>query len=86
MSEKRKRQATVVCTDEVWSEFQALASQRGKTLAVLLGEVVADEVSLGARGDQGTLPVVGNERTGQVPAALPPRMLIGFGQPVVRIR
>jgi hypothetical protein len=87
MSEKRKRQAALVCTDEVWSDFQGLATERGKTLAELLGEIVESEVALRSRDDQATLAevveVVKAERSLR---ALTPRTLIGFGQPVVRVR
>lgn len=87
MSEKRKRQTTVLCTDEVWSRFQALATDGDKTLAVLVGEVIEDELAPGARHEQRTLPPVKEaERTEIARGSLPTRTLIGFGQPVVRVR
>jgi hypothetical protein len=86
MSEKRRRQTTVLCTDEVWSSFQALAAKRGTTLPVLLGEIVEDEVAA-ASNDQATLAdVLKDERTETDRRGMPGRTLIGFGQPVVRIR
>jgi hypothetical protein len=86
MSEKRKRTTTVLCTDQVWSDFQGLATERGKTLTQLLGEVVENEVGLRSADPQGTLTEVVEEKAERVPRTLPPRTLIGFGHPVVRIR
>ena len=87
MSEKRKRQTTVVCTDEVWSGFQALATERGKTFGVLLGEVVEDTVARESSNEQGGLPdIAGDEATENPRREMPPRTLIGFGRPVIRIR
>ena len=89
MTEKRKRQVTVFCTDSTWSEFQGIASQTGKTLAEYLGEIVEREVTrtLGFREEQARLPEAPEEKgTGTRAVALPPRVLIGFGKPAVRIR
>jgi hypothetical protein len=86
MSQKRKRQTTVFCTDQVWSDFQGLAIERGKTLPQLLGEAVENQVELRSADQQRTLPEVAAEKTERVPRALPPRTLIGFGHPVVRVR
>jgi hypothetical protein len=87
MSERRKRTATVLCTDEIWSSFQALAGERGKTISVLLAEIVEREVAPVAPNEQGTLPdSFEDARTDVAPRRLPGRTLIGFGQPVVRIR
>jgi hypothetical protein len=87
MSDKRKRTTTVLCTDQVWSGFQELATERGQTLAQLLGEVVENQVALGAPDRQGTLAdVVEAPKADRIPRGLPPRTLIGFGQPAVRIR
>jgi hypothetical protein len=87
MTEKRKRSATVVCTDEVWSRFQTLAIDRGKTIAALLGEVVEDQVALPTPNEQPTLPHTFGDETPEVASrAAAARTLIGFGQPVVRIR
>jgi hypothetical protein len=86
MSEKRKRQTSVVCTDQVWSDFQGLATERGTTLPQLLGEVVENHVGLRSADPQGTLTEVVEEKAARVPRALPPRTLIGFGHPVVRVR
>jgi hypothetical protein len=86
MSEKRRRTTTVHCTDEVWSSFQALAAKRGTTLSGLLGEVVEHQVAA-ASNDQATLArVLEDERTETDRRGRPQRTLIGFGQPVVRIR
>jgi hypothetical protein len=93
MSDKRKRQTSVLCTDQVWSDFQGLATERGTTLPQLLGEVVESQVALRSSDQQGTLTEVVEETAERVeetaervPRALPPRTLIGFGHPVVRIR
>ena len=87
MSEKRKRGTTVLCTDQVWSDFQGLATERGQTLGQLLGEVVENEVALGGTDRQGTLAdVVEAPKAERITRGLPPRTLIGFGDPVVRIR
>jgi hypothetical protein len=87
MSEKRKRTATVLCTDEAWSSFQALATTRGKTIAALLAEIVEREVAPVSLDEQATLPdELEDERTEIPPPRMPARTLIGFGQPVVRIR
>jgi hypothetical protein len=87
MSEKRKRQAQVLCTDEVWSRFQALATERGKTIPVLLGEIVETETALKKSNEQTTLPDADdNKRPEVAPRLIPAPTLIGFGQPVVRIR
>jgi hypothetical protein len=87
MNEKRKRQASVLCTDEVWSSFQDLATERGKTLAVLLGEIVEDEVAPASWNEQASLPhVLEDDSTEIARRRIPARTLIGFGEPVVRIR
>jgi hypothetical protein len=87
MSDKRKRTTTVLCTDQVWSDLQRLASERGKTLAQLLGELVENQAALGAPDRQGTLAdVVEARRPESVPQGPPPRTLIGFGHRVVRVR
>jgi hypothetical protein len=105
MSEKRKRQTQVLCTDQVWSEFQGLAAECDKTLPQLLGEIVENQVGLRPAGQQSTLTEVVEEnqvglrparqgmltevveeKAARVPRALPPRTLIGFGHPVVRVR
>ena len=87
MSEKRKRTATVLCTDEAWSSFQALATTRGKTIAALLAEIVEREVAPVSLDKKPILPVeLEDERTEIAPPVMPARTLIGFGQPVVRIR
>jgi hypothetical protein len=87
MSDKRKRTTTVLCTDQVWSDFQGLATERGQTLGELLGEVVENQVALGSVDRQGTLAeVVETPTPKRIPRGLPPRTLIGFGEPVVRIR
>jgi hypothetical protein len=87
MTEKRKRTTTVVCTDEVWSGFQALAAERGTTCGVLLGDVVDDAVAGGWSNDQATLPDTSSDGGTAVPRhAIPARTLIGFGRPVIRIR
>jgi hypothetical protein len=87
MSDKRKRQTNVLCTDEVWSDFQGIANECGKTLPQLLGEIVENQVALRSSDQQGTLADVAEEKkTESMPRALPPSPLIGFGQPVVRIR
>jgi hypothetical protein len=87
MSEKRKRTATLMCTDEAWSSFQGLATKHGKTIAALLGEIVEREVAPVSLDEQATLPdELEDERTEVAPRRVPARTLIGFGQPVVRIR
>jgi len=86
MSEKRKRTTTVLCTDQVWSDFQGLAAERGKTLPQFLGEVVENQVALRSADPQGTLSEVVAENAKRVPRGLPPRTLIGFGHPIVRVR
>jgi hypothetical protein len=87
MSEKRKRQTTVLCTDQVWSDFQGLATERGTTLPQLLGEVVEHQVAVRSADPQVSLAdVVADHKAERLPRPLPPRTLIGFGRPVVRIR
>ena len=87
MIEKRKRQTTVLCADDVWSSFQDLATKRDKTLAVLLGEIVEGEVARASLNEQATLPEVAeDEMTGMARRRMPARTVIGFGEPVVRIR
>jgi hypothetical protein len=87
MSEKRKRTATLLCTDEAWSSFQALATRRGKTIASLLAEIVEREVAPVSLEEQAMLPdELEGEETEISPHRMPTRTLIGFGQPVVRIR
>jgi hypothetical protein len=87
MTEQRKRQTTVLCADEVWTGFQALANEQGKTLAVLLGEVVEEELVRQSSNEPETLAEPLREGTREaVPRELPPRTLIGFGRPVVRVR
>jgi hypothetical protein len=86
MSDKRKRTTTVFCTDQVWSDFQGLATERGLTLGQLLGEVVENQVEVRSADQQGTLTEAVAEKAERVPRALPPRTLIGFGHPVVRVR
>jgi hypothetical protein len=87
MSEKRKRQTTVMCTNEVWASFQAVAVESGKTLAVLLGEVVEHHVAPASWNEQVTLPEGVEDGTTRIDGSgLPPRTPIGSGPPVVRIR
>jgi hypothetical protein len=87
MSEKRKRTATLLCTDEAWSSFQALATTRGKTIAALLADIVEREVAPESVDEQTILPDEHEEaKTEIAPHRMPARTLIGFGQPVVRIR
>lgn len=87
MNEKRKRTATLLCTDEAWSSFQALATTRGKTIAALLAEIVEREVGPVSLDEQVALPdELEEEKTNIEPRRMPARTLIGFGQPVVRIR
>jgi hypothetical protein len=86
MSDKRKRQTTVLCTDRVWLDFGGLAVERGTTLPQLLGEIVENHVALRSADQQGTLADAVVQKAETVPRVLPPRTLIGFGQPVVRVR
>jgi hypothetical protein len=87
MTDKRKRNTAVLCSDEVWARFQGLAVECGKTLPEFLGEVVEDPVALFSSDRQGTLAdAVEETRVELVRRAFPRRTLIGFGQPVVRIR
>lgn len=86
MSEKRRRTATVHCTDEVWASFHDLAAKRGTTLSVLLGELIKNQVAA-VSNDQATLADdLADERTETDRRGMQERTLIGFGQPVVRIR
>jgi hypothetical protein len=86
VSEKRKRTTTVLCTDDVWSRFQDVAAKQGKTLAVLLGEVVESETARAPLSEQARLPdVAEGETTGIARRSVPARTLIGFGEPIVRI-
>jgi hypothetical protein len=89
VTEKRKRQVTVFCNDGAWSEFQGIASQTGKTAAEYLGEIIEREVIRRVEFDdeQARLPEAPEGKgTGTRAVELPPRVLIGFGKPAVRIR
>jgi hypothetical protein len=87
---------SVFCSDSTWSEFQRVAAQAGNTVADYLGEIVENVVTRSrADGDeQERLPEALQEKRQESRgaalesrgAALPPRVLIGFGKPVIRVR
>jgi hypothetical protein len=80
---------SVFCSDSTWSEFQGLAAQAGKTVADYLGEVVENVVTRpeADANEQERLPeAVEEKRRESRTPTLPPRVLIGFGTPVIRVR
>jgi hypothetical protein len=69
----------------VWAEFQALATERGKTFGVLLGEVVEDALARGS-SNEAAATETSTDAGRDPPREAPSRPLIGFGRPVIRIR
>jgi len=87
VNSKRERTATLRCSDAAWREFKTLAVESGTSVAQLLGDLVEDAVSRPASAAE-TTALFSAEKPVTTPEKLelPPRVLIGFGKPVVRIR